>query len=237
MGGAAFHPSLEDQDGGHTVHGLPALFDGEIGLAEEAVGLGGGQAFVPEVDWEFEVPAEIFGEGLDLFCLDALRTAHAQGEADYDLLDVVLPDQAVEVGEIILLVSAMQGFQTLRGDAKWIGDGNSDSPCPDIKTEYAVGQAGIGRHAGIIKRICRWVWAGVRGRGSGGCWAGWGRSPCNGSGWLRSFAPLDGRGGRPYTPLDGRGRPSLHSAGVGRPYTLLVGRPYVLLVVIPYCFP
>jgi hypothetical protein len=41
---------LENQDGGHLVYDLATAFDGHFGFAEQAVGLSGAEAFVPEVD-------------------------------------------------------------------------------------------------------------------------------------------------------------------------------------------
>jgi hypothetical protein len=97
LGRASLHPALKDEDSGHTIHRLASLFNGEIGLAEETVGFGGGQALVPEVDWEFEVLAKFFGEGLYFLGLDAFGTTHTEGQADYDLFDLVIANQAMQV--------------------------------------------------------------------------------------------------------------------------------------------
>ena len=48
--GAAFHPSLQDQDCSHAVYRLAAFFNRQIGFTEEAIGFGGGKPFVPEMD-------------------------------------------------------------------------------------------------------------------------------------------------------------------------------------------
>src|SRR5579859_1120588 len=37
---AAFHPALQDKNGGHAVDGFAALLDGKVGFAQEAVGFG-----------------------------------------------------------------------------------------------------------------------------------------------------------------------------------------------------
>jgi len=36
---AGVHEGLEDEDGGHSVDGLGALFDAEVGFAHEPIGL------------------------------------------------------------------------------------------------------------------------------------------------------------------------------------------------------
>ena len=87
LGCVSFHPALQDQDRGHAVDGLATFFDREIGLAQEAVGFGGGEPLVPEVHRKFEMLAKIVGEGLDLFGLDARGAAHAQGKTDDDFFD------------------------------------------------------------------------------------------------------------------------------------------------------
>ncbi len=158
---AAFHPSLKDQDGGHAVDGLAALLDRQVRFAEEAVGFGGGQAFVPEMDGKFEMLAQIVGESVNLFRLDAFGAAHAKGQADNDLLDFVFPYDAVQMLEIVFLVLAVKGIESLRSDAQGIGDGDADAACADIETEHAVGRL---RHGRIIE-----VAVGLAGSGSSGC--------------------------------------------------------------------
>jgi hypothetical protein len=54
---------LQDQDG-DAVHGAGAFLDREVEFAEEAVGLCGGEALVPEVDGQGEFLAQVFGEEL-----------------------------------------------------------------------------------------------------------------------------------------------------------------------------
>src|SRR5579864_3011568 len=70
---AAFHPSLQDQDGSHPVNRLAPFFDRKVGLAQQAVGLGGSKTLVPEMDRQFEVLSEIVRKRLNLLGLDALR--------------------------------------------------------------------------------------------------------------------------------------------------------------------
>ncbi len=136
-GSAALHPSLQDQDGCHAVDGLAALFDREVGLAQKAVGLCRREALVPEVDGEFEVLAEVLGEGLDLFGLDAFDAAHAERQSDDDFCNFVVADNAVEILKVVLLVFPMERLEALRSDAERIGNSDSDSSRTYIETENA----------------------------------------------------------------------------------------------------
>lgn len=105
---------------------LAAALDGHFGLAEEAVGLGGAEAFVPEMDWQLKTLTQFFGEAPHLFGLDTFGSAHAQRVADDHLDDLVLADYIFQLGEIQALVLAMQGFDSLGGDAEQIGDGQAN---------------------------------------------------------------------------------------------------------------
>jgi len=93
MRGVGFHPGLKNQDGGHAVNGLSPFFDGKIGLAQEAVGLSGGPALVPEVDSDAEVGVKVVGETAHLLGLGSFGTAQPQRQADDDFPDIVLCQQ------------------------------------------------------------------------------------------------------------------------------------------------
>lgn len=140
-----FHPSLEDEDGGHAVDGFAALLDGEVGFAEETIGFGGGEALVPKVNGKVEALAKVVGEGVDFFGLNAFGTTHAERESNDDFFDVIFADDAVEELEIVFLVFAVEGFESLGGDAERIGDGDADAAGADVEAE----DAGVG-HGEII---------------------------------------------------------------------------------------
>lgn len=142
---------MENQDGGHPVYGFAPFLDREVGFPEQAVGFGGGQAFVPKVDGELEMLAQVLGEILDLFGLDTLCATHAQREADDDLFHLIIPDDTIQITEIVFLVLPMEGFQALCGNAERVRYGYTDSTRPDIEPEDAMGWVcEVGSHAGII---------------------------------------------------------------------------------------
>src|SRR5215469_902314 len=60
--GSAVHPALQNQDGGHPVYGLAAFADREIGFAQDAIGLAGGEAFIPQVNLKLEALAQFVRE-------------------------------------------------------------------------------------------------------------------------------------------------------------------------------
>ena len=135
--GLLFHPSLEDQDRGHAVHGLTALFDRQVRFPEEPVGLCRREAFVPEMNWQAEFLAEVFRESTHLFGLRSLGAAHAQGEADHDFLDVEIANHAPQVFEVIAFVLTLKGFESLGCDSKRIGDRDADTAGTDVECQNA----------------------------------------------------------------------------------------------------
>ncbi len=67
---------LQDENGRDLIDDGFAPQDGVPGGIEVAMGLGGGKAFVPEVDGELELGAEQFGKGLGLDGLRAEVAGH-----------------------------------------------------------------------------------------------------------------------------------------------------------------
>lgn len=151
---------MQDQDCGHAIHGAGALFDREIELAEEAVGLAGAEAFVPQVDGQGELLAQIFGEELHFPGLNPFSTTQAQGVSDDDFGDFVLADDCFQACKVRPLIFAANGFEALSGDAERVGNGKADRPGAYVEAEDA-GLEARGMHAGIIwvgKRRHRYVW-------------------------------------------------------------------------------
>ena len=146
------HPALQDQGCGHAVDGSAPFLDGKFGFAQEAVGFGGSQAFVPKVDGELEVFAEILGKCMNLLGLRAFEARHAEGESDDHLFDVIFADDAIEISEIVLFVLAFQGLKALGGNAEGVGYGEANSAGAYIEGEDAR-DGGVGKHYGIIRLL------------------------------------------------------------------------------------
>ena len=64
---AAFEERLQNQHGGHAVDDFATALDAHFRFAQQAVGLGRGEALVPKVHGEAESHAQLFGELLDTF--------------------------------------------------------------------------------------------------------------------------------------------------------------------------
>src|SRR5579872_833538 len=141
----ALHPALQDENGGHTIHGLAPFLDGKFGLAKQTIGFCGGEALVPEMYWHFEMLAKVLGEHLDLLGLCPLSSRHAQGQSDDDFFDLVLLDDPTEKLQIVFLFLAVKGLEALGCNTERIGDRNTDASSPDIETKDTVGSFSLHR--------------------------------------------------------------------------------------------
>jgi len=141
--GSGVHKGLQDEDGGHAIYRGGAFFDREFGFAEEAVGLDRGEALVPEMDGELELGAEVVGKFFDPDGLSRIGSGEAEGKADDDFGDIVIPDHLCELLEVSTLVAALEGVNALGGDAEQVGDGHADAAVADIESEEAAGLLGF----------------------------------------------------------------------------------------------
>ena len=135
--GAAFHPSLEDQDGGHAIHRLASFFNGKIGFAQQAVGFGRGEALVPQVDGEFEMLAQILGKSWIFSAWAPSAPLIPRGRPTTISFTPYCADHSVKVGEVVLLILPVQRIQTLSRHAQRVGNSNSDAAQAYIESEYA----------------------------------------------------------------------------------------------------
>jgi len=140
---AALHPTLQDQHGCHAVYRLAPLIDGKIGLAQQSIRFGRREAFIPEMNREAEFLPQVPGKGLCLIRLNALRTTHAQGQANDDLADLVFPYEGKEILQVVALVPAVEGLESLGRDAKRVRDRNADSMGAQIQRQDATWKASL----------------------------------------------------------------------------------------------
>ncbi len=68
------------------------------------MGLGAGQALIPEMYGQAEAATNLFRKGLHFLSLDAFAPNHAQGESDHDLGNSMLANDLLELNEIKALV-------------------------------------------------------------------------------------------------------------------------------------
>ena len=112
---------------------------GAAGCVEIAVGLGGGEAFVPHVDGEAEMFAELGGEG---FGFGGLRTAisrRVEGEANDDFCEGAEAEEAVEVAEVVAAAGAGEGGDGLGDGAEFVRNGDADAAVADVEAEDSGG--------------------------------------------------------------------------------------------------
>jgi hypothetical protein len=131
--------ALQNQHGSDLVDDLAVGFAGAAGGVEMAVGFGGGEAFVPEVDGESEGFAEDFGKNLGSGGLGAEVAGKVEGIAQDDGGAVEFPEQSGEGLEILTEVAADEGEHRLGGEAQLVGDGNADTASAIIESEQARG--------------------------------------------------------------------------------------------------
>src|SRR5581483_4094656 len=109
------------------------------------------QSLVPKVDRQFEVLAEILGEHLYLFCLDAFGAAHPEWESDNDFLHIIFTDEFVEIVQVVFLVLAMKSLETLGRNPERIGDRDPDAAGSDVQAKNAMSRCGS--HERIIEGL------------------------------------------------------------------------------------
>jgi hypothetical protein len=129
--------ALQNQHGSHLVDDLPVAGQGASGGVQVAVGLGGSEALVPEVDGKGEGSAERLGESVGSGGLGADIAGHIEGIAKDDGGTAVFAQEAAEGFEVQLRIFADQGENGLSGEAELVGDGDADTAGAEIEAQEA----------------------------------------------------------------------------------------------------
>src|ERR1700676_2372797 len=87
------------------------------------------------MDGNLEPLAQFFGETLHLLRLDAFSPAHAQGIAHNDLGTFVVTDHLFQLTEVQTLVLPLDGFESLRGNAKQVRNGYANPLGTHVQTQ------------------------------------------------------------------------------------------------------
>lgn len=119
--------ALQNKDGGHLVDDGAVFGPGASGGVQMAVGFGGGEALVPEVDRETGFIAQSLRKGLGLGGLGTLISGHVEGIANDDLGAAVFADEAHQGFEVLPSVGADEGQDRLRGESERVGYGHADT--------------------------------------------------------------------------------------------------------------
>jgi hypothetical protein len=125
--GAGVEPGLQNEDGCNLIDDALATDGCVASVVEMAMGLGGGEPLVPEVDCDSELSANLFCKSLGLSGLRALISRHIKRVANYRLGDGVLAEDAGDGLHVGSAVGAVQGEERLRGEAEGIGESDADA--------------------------------------------------------------------------------------------------------------
>lgn len=135
---------LEDERGGYLVDYPLVLLACVAGLVQNLVSLVGGQALVPQMDWQAGEFAELEGKSMGFFSLPALFAGQAEGIADYDRRNIEFPGEAGNRAKVFARAAfPFEGKDRLGSEAQFIGHGDTNSPVSHIQTEEA-------RYAGLL---------------------------------------------------------------------------------------
>jgi len=125
---------LQDENGSDLVDDSAMFGAGASRGMQVAMGFGGGQALVPEVDGQAGFVAEELGESLSLRGLGTLISGHVEGVADDDPGAAIFADKAGERFEVLLAVGARESEDGLRGETERVGDGDTNAAVSDVET-------------------------------------------------------------------------------------------------------
>ncbi len=141
--GAGVEPGLKDEHGGDLIDDSIAADGGVADVVEMAMGLGGGEALVPEVHDEGELCAELFGEGLRLGGLRALVAGHVERVADDGFQHMVFAEDAGDGLHVRAAMGAVEREEGLRGEAERVGEGDADPAVADVEGDDAWGEVAL----------------------------------------------------------------------------------------------
>lgn len=129
--------ALQYQHGGYLIDDLAVSGAGAARGIEVAVGFGGGEALVPEVDGEGEGFTKRFGKLVGPLGLGADVAGGVEGIAEHDGDAAEPAEEAAERLEVLTKVFADEGENGLGGEAELIGDGDADASGAEIEAEKA----------------------------------------------------------------------------------------------------
>lgn len=130
-------PALQDEDGGDLVDDIFSVARTAADGVEMAVGLGGTEALIPQMDGELKFGAEIVGEFFRREGARATVAGEMNGPSNDNRRAGVAPQQAAQRAQIVARIGMDDGEQRLRGQAELIGDGNTNAARAVIEAENA----------------------------------------------------------------------------------------------------
>ncbi len=143
-----FEVTFKQQHRGEAIDGFFFLVERCARFTQHAFGLGRRQAFIPIDKRQPDMIAQPFRELASVFALAALVTAHMQGTSDKKQADISLSNNCLQRGKILANSRAAQRFDTLRGDAKLVADGETDALPADVERQNSACY-------GLLLRVCQ----------------------------------------------------------------------------------
>lgn len=155
--GLGVEPALQDEDGGDLVDEVTMLAAVMAGGVKGSVGLGGGEALIPEVDgkgngligsWlggvRLHEGGQLRDEAVDALGLPAVTAGEQKGVADDDAGAAVAAGEAQDGALVAARLDALERHEGL-GDAQSVRERDANAACADVKAEPGLG---CGAHAG-----------------------------------------------------------------------------------------
>jgi hypothetical protein len=160
-GAVGIEKALQNQHGSDLVDDLAVAGEGASGSVEMAVGFGGGEALVPQVDGQGEGSAEVFGEGVGFRGLGANVPGHIERIAQDDGGAAEFAEKAAEGFKVLLRIFADEGEYGLGGEAEFIGDSDADAAIAEIEAQeaglHSIDSSGESSGERRESRILQWV--------------------------------------------------------------------------------
>lgn len=132
---------MQDEDSGYLVDNAFSAHGSVAGVIKMAVGLGGGEPFVPEMDREGELRTDLFGESLRFGGLWALVPRHVEWVANDGLGNGVLSEDAGNGLHVCAAIGPMQSEEWLRGEAEGIRDRDANAAVANVEADDTGGES------------------------------------------------------------------------------------------------
>lgn len=149
--------TLQNQHRSDLVDDFPMFREGASGGVQVPMGLGRGEALIPEVNGEREGLAEGLGKEVGFGGLRADIAGHIEGVADDDGGAAEFALQAAEGFEVLTHVFADKGENRLGGEAEFVGDSDADAAVSEIEAQEAGLHNFILARGQTESRILEWV--------------------------------------------------------------------------------
>lgn len=138
-GGCGVEVTLQEDGGGHLVDFPFAVFVADVGGVEGAVGLGGGEAFVPGFDGEVKLGLEGGDEVADFGGGGAVGAVHVAGHADEDETGGFFAEDFLEAADDGGEGFGGDEFERVGEHAEFVADGDADADGAVVEGEDAHG--------------------------------------------------------------------------------------------------